>query len=192
MLMCNYDASYADNAGCCEGGNHIENSIGFFFFAYGNSDTDCVSVPSSSLAVEPGEWNHVAITFAAPFSRSNPRKTDPELCFYVNGEQAGCSSDPGYIVSKGAESSDFTIGGYDDSSCGSGSCAGPGSRYKGYMDNLRIWKVRSMPSLLPFTCNVTPSLNTHTLMCWWLTLTFGQTLLTIQSWTTRLVSSMQP
>ena len=138
MLMCNYDASYADNAGCCEGGNHTENSIGFF--AYGNSNTDCVSVPSSSLAVEPGEWNHVAITFAAPFSRSNPRKTDPELCFYVNGEQAGCSSDPGYIVSKGAESSDFTIGGYDDSSCGSGSCAGPGSRYKGYMDNLRIWK----------------------------------------------------
>ena len=39
------------------------------FFAYGNSNTDCVSVPSSSLAVEPGEWNHVAITFAAPSSR---------------------------------------------------------------------------------------------------------------------------
>ena len=138
MLMCNYDASYGDNAGCCEGGNHIENSIGFF--AYGKSDTDCVHVPSSSLAIERGEWNHVAITFASPFSRSHPREVDPELCFYVNGEQAGCSSDAGYVVSKGAESSDFAIGGYDESSCGSSSCAGAGSRYKGYMDNLRIWK----------------------------------------------------
>ena len=52
-------------------------------------------------------------------------------------------------------------------------------------------RLRSMPSLLPFTCNAMPSLNTHTLMCWWLTSTFGPTLLTIQSWTTRLVSSMQ-
>ena len=84
----------------------------------------------SHLNYEPIDYQSIRY-YSAPKKKAKLNsldEVDPELCFYVNGEQAGCSSDAGYVVSKGAESSDFAIGGYDESSCGSSSCAGAGSR----------------------------------------------------------------
>ena len=135
LLMCN-NAVGETKPGCCEGGTHVEDSVGF----WANVEEGCALQPSSTSAVTRGAWNHVAVTVSPPFSKWNPRGAKPtEVCFYIDGEQAGCFADAAYNVTGGLdqEVQDFVIGGSSVTGCSE--CTTGGMLYQGFMDNVRLW-----------------------------------------------------
>ena len=75
LLMCN-NAVGETKPGCCEGGTHVEDSVGF----WANVEEGCALQPSSNSSVTRGAWNHVAVTVSPPFSKWNPRGASPPRC----------------------------------------------------------------------------------------------------------------
>ena len=142
-MMCNADsASAQEYVGCCLGGQHVLRSIGF----YANATASCADVPSSEVGLATGQWTHVAVTVAEPGAKINPRGQDYEVCFVIDGEPAGCSSNATYGVPSGVNMtaperpSEFVLGGYlpaNRTACGASACAP--LAFRGYMDNVRFW-----------------------------------------------------
>ena len=161
-LMCNAGAGDSANdsfVGCCVGGTHVENSVGF----YANDDDPCTQTPSSTKAVTNGEWTHVAVVVTEPGGvvKNAPRGAAYSVCFLINGEDSGCFSSPSYGVASGLQiafadiealrlndtagvlAGDFALGGFvaagNASACGDANLACASTSFRGLMDNVRVW-----------------------------------------------------
>ena len=85
-LMCT-----GSGAGCCQGGTFVDHAIGFW--SSNDASYTCEQQPTSTAPVTPGEWNHIAVTFAPSGSSLNPRGDGGKVCFWIDGVASGCSAD---------------------------------------------------------------------------------------------------
>ena len=141
MLMCD-----GTGAGCCEGGSHVNGSVGLY--ANVSSSFTCQDVPSSTAAVNGGEWTHVAITLATPHTKMNPRGVSAKVCFVINGVESGCFVDDAFGISPGIAGGEaLVIGGASvEGACVD--CETEPLKFMGHMSNVHIWREALDPMVI--------------------------------------------
>ena len=140
MLMCD-----GTGAGCCEGGSHVNGSVGLY--ANVSSSFTCQDVPSSTAAVNGGEWTHVAITLATPHTKMNPRGVSAKVCFVINGVSRDVSSTTLGISPGIAGGEALVIGGASvEGACVD--CETEPLKFMGHMSNVHIWREALDPMVI--------------------------------------------
>ena len=126
MLIC----SDPERIGCCNGGNHVNDSVAFI----AGQSMHCTQMPSSDTGITRGMWNHIAVTVEPTRMGLTVGKL---VSFYINGNAAGQSASASYSISNGGGVNPLTFGGIKTLDCDSG--------YSGLLDVVRIWNISLGP-----------------------------------------------